>query len=178
MRAYNEMKSKTRNPSFTLDNTEGYSVADLTELNQIQDRLVDAFIRKTGLVPDAQDLKVISEDAQYAFDNAQRNPAKSKKRNPSGADASIYSPPIGFDSTKGMRGWVSLMRGHVLDSEAGTPERSRRVDEVKRALNYAGFLTRGRSISKVYAETAKQTADWLHTVSDHATRNPAKTEEV
>ena len=113
--------------------------------------------------------------AQAENEGKRRNPRRrSLVRNPSGADASIYSPPIGFDSTKGMRGWVSLMRGHVLDSEAGTPERSRRVDEVKRALNYAGFLTRGRSISKVYAETAKQTADWLHTVSDHATRNPAR----
>lgn len=81
-------------------------------------------------------------------------------------EADVYSPPVDINTKKGMAGWMSIMRLYTLDSEPGSPERQRRIDESRKSLSYAGFLMRKRPIGKLYEAAAKQTADWLNTVVD------------
>jgi hypothetical protein len=78
----------------------------------------------------------------------------------------IFSPGMDIHTKKGMDAWVLLMRMYTLDSEPGSPERLRRMEESKKSLGYAGFLLRKRPIGKAYAEAAKSTDNWRDTISD------------
>jgi len=68
----------------------------------------------------------------------------------------IFSPLTSdINTKKGMDAWVILMRMYTYDTDPGSPERLRKMEEAKKSLSYAGFLLRKRPIGKLYAAAAK-----------------------